>query len=418
MNTNILKRALLCSIMFFCSVSLNASGFALYEFSARSNAMGGAVMAGKAEAASLATNPALITELEGTNLQAGATFIQARATTTADGVARDNDGQKIFALPTFYGTYQAHEHIFLGLAVYPRFGSGNSYPNHAGWRGQEKAYKVKAESMSIVPVIAAKVTPSLSMAVGFEAMYMGLDEHLSRNGDNTKISADGISYGGNISFLYRPEWAEKWSFGASYKSKVRHVVDGTVTSETGLGMPSGDARGSVTLPDMFMAGVSFKPAPKLSLEAGMIYTFWSSYDAIRIDYKDIFIPIPGGGGATTPLSAVDKKSYKDVPRFNIGAEYALNKNWDLRAGYIYDISPINKDHMDTLVPIDDSQLFSVGVGYKKNNWGVDLSYTFQIGKDLFGKTSEGYSMSYTDSYSNMIGITFNYKFDTAFMHTH
>ena len=53
------------------------AGFALYEYSGRATAMGGAVMANKAEAASLATNPALITELEGTQAQVGLTVVTA-----------------------------------------------------------------------------------------------------------------------------------------------------------------------------------------------------------------------------------------------------------------------------------------------------------------------------------------------------
>ena len=73
--------AILCGLL--TNLSYGA-GFALYEFSGRSTAMGGAVMANKAEAASLATNPALITELDGTNIQLGATVVTAHAETTVE----------------------------------------------------------------------------------------------------------------------------------------------------------------------------------------------------------------------------------------------------------------------------------------------------------------------------------------------
>ena len=79
------------------------AGFALYEYSGRATAMGGAVMANKAEAASLATNPALITELEGTQAQVGLTVVTADAKTTAAGDSRTlkND---VWYLPNFFIT--------------------------------------------------------------------------------------------------------------------------------------------------------------------------------------------------------------------------------------------------------------------------------------------------------------------------
>ena len=68
-----LTAVLLLSVL-LADVSYGA-GFALYEFSARSTAMGGAAMANEAEPASLAVNPALITELEGTQAQLGLTAV-------------------------------------------------------------------------------------------------------------------------------------------------------------------------------------------------------------------------------------------------------------------------------------------------------------------------------------------------------
>jgi len=60
------KLVLTLPFLFLANLAL-ASGFALYEFSARGNAMGGAVLAGDAEPASLALNPALIRTSRQTN---------------------------------------------------------------------------------------------------------------------------------------------------------------------------------------------------------------------------------------------------------------------------------------------------------------------------------------------------------------
>ncbi len=400
----------------------NGAGFALYEFSARGNAMGGAVMANKAEPASIATNPALITQLEGTQLQVGATYITAAATTTINGVSNGVDDNGGFLLPNFYLTHQSKkENIYFGLAGYSRFGLGGEYNTYNNWYSNltlspattvTQAYKVGVESFSIVPEIAVKASDELSLAMGLEVMTLSFQEsvygHVAAvptNEGKMDISGSGVSWGGNFGVLYKPEWASKWGFGASYKTKMREVLDGRIAGSGMLAARSGDVRGSVTLPDMIMAGISFQPTKKLVLETGIVGTFWSSYDAIRIDYKDLEVA-PG-----VPLSIVDKKNYKDAIRVNIGGEYSVNDNWDVRAGYVYDQSPINTYHMDNLVPVDDRHILNVGLGYHTAVWGVDGSYSYLMGKDKSGYNNAGQQIKYTDGRSNMIGLTFKYKFN-------
>jgi long-chain fatty acid transport protein len=51
------------------------AGFGIYEWSARGNALGGAMVGRADDASALAFNPAGITELDGLQIQLGATFI-------------------------------------------------------------------------------------------------------------------------------------------------------------------------------------------------------------------------------------------------------------------------------------------------------------------------------------------------------
>ena len=76
------KLVLVALISALCADLSYGAGFALYEYSGRATAMGGAVMANGAEPASLATNPALITELDGTQAQVGVTVVSANAKTS------------------------------------------------------------------------------------------------------------------------------------------------------------------------------------------------------------------------------------------------------------------------------------------------------------------------------------------------
>lgn len=418
---NILRSiAVSLSLLFVGSTAMGA-GFALYEYSARGNAMGGAVVANKAEAASIAVNPALITQIEGSEVQVGATFIAPEATAYVGGVGaiaplagtRDLE-DRIFTLPNFYATYQASENVFLGLAGFSRFGLGGEYSNKATWTGSLSAHKFDVLTFSLTPVIAAKVTDEISLSMGLEFMYIDFSEtkYLFNTNSDMKIAGDGTTWGGVFGAYYNPAWAPKWGAGLSYRTKTRHVLNGTMEV---VGHGTENVIGSVTLPDSITAGISFAPSERLVLEAGIVGTFWNSYDAIRIERPNPTL-VPAGPDSLL----VEDKKYKDAYRINFGAEYALTPNWDIRGGYTFDKNPSNDEYMDTLVPVADRHLFNAGVGYKRDNWGVDLSYTYLLGKDMKGEghltgVPVSVPLEYTDGTSHMFGITLKYKFGQHFI---
>ena len=387
------------------------AGFALYEYSARGTAMGGATVANKAEPASLAVNPALITELDGTQAQLGLTVVTANAKTTVAGQQRGlkND---VWYLPNFYVTQKWSDQVSVGLGGFSRYGLGGEDKNWETWAGSQLAYKVKLETFSFTPTIAVKANDEFSVAMGLEAMVIGFTQNstlmpgATANATAYEISGSGVSWGGNFSFIYRPEWAEKWSLGAMYRTKVKQNLNGRIHAgmeHATRNIFDDDAKGAITLPDSLTAGVSFRPTEDLILEAGIVGTFWSAYDQILIEYSD---------RESTP-TIHNKKDYKDTYRLNLGAEYNLNPNWAVRAGYVFDKSPINKHEMDTLVPVDDRHIASVGAGYHNDTWSVDLSYSHIFAKNLSGNSNSQFGsvpMKYTDGRSDMYGITVGYKF--------
>lgn len=368
-------------------------------------------MANKAEPASLATNPALITELDGTQAQLGLTVVTADAKTSVAGNARSLKDD-VWLLPNFFITRKWSEDITFGLGGFSRYGLGGEYKNWQTWTGSALAYKVKLETFSFTPTLAVKANDELSVAMGLEAMVIGFSQNstllpgAAAEATAYKISGSGVSWGGNFSFVYKPQWAEKWSLGAMYRTKVKQELSGRI--HAGMEYParniySADAKGSIALPDSISAGISFRPTEKWTLEAGIIGTFWSSYDQILIEYKDM---------ENTP-TIHNKKDYKDAYRLNIGTEYQLHTNWAVRAGYVYDKSPINEKAMDTLVPVDDRHIASIGFGYKNERWSVDAAYAHVFSKDLTGTTSSQFGnlpVKYSDGRSDMYALTVGYKF--------
>ena len=403
------KIALMLSALLLTDMSFGA-GFALYEYSGRSTAMGGAVMANEAEPASLATNPSLITELEGTQIQVGVTAVQAHAKTTVNGDSRSLK-KETWLLPNMYITHKWSDEVSFGIGAFSRYGLGGTYKNHDSWQGSNLAYKVKLETFSFTPTIAIKANDELSLAMGLEAMTIDFTQNSQfvTASNQYEIHGTGVSWGGNFSLLYRPEWAEKWSIGAMYRSKVKQNLNGRVSSAGTYGIINihdSPAEGAINLPDSISTGISFRATDNWVLEAGIVGTFWSSYDQIIIQYKD---------DSTVPFINPQKK-YKDTYRLNFGTEYKLNQNWAVRAGYVFDKSPINKNAMDTLVPVDDRHLVSAGFGYKTETWSADFAYTHIFGRELEGRSApsplspSGAAMKYSEGRSDMVALTVGYKF--------
>lgn len=406
------KLAVLMCCLLLTDMSFGA-GFALYEYSGRSTAMGGAVMANDAEPASLATNPSLITELDRVQAQVSATFVRPEATTTIAGSTSSFEDETFF-LPSAYATAKLSDQISFGIGAFSRYGLGGKYKNYQTWPGSNLAYEVNLETISITPTIAVHASDEWSLAMGLEAMTIDFTQkmYMQALSDSIKIHGTGVAWGGNYSFTYRPNWAERWSFGGMYRTKVKQELSGYVRTASGndypapsypVNMKNADALGYITLPDSISFGTTFRATDNWTLEAGIVGTFWSSYDQILIEYKNEF---------TSP-DIKNQKKYKDVIRVNFGTEYKINQNWAVRAGYTFDQSPINDRYMDTLVPADDRHLLSAGVGYRTNTWSADLGYSHIFIKDLSGTTSAQYSnlpAKYTDGSSDILSLTFGYKF--------
>jgi len=166
------------------------------------------------------------------------------------------------------------------------------------------------------------------------------------------------------------------------------------------------AWGVVTLPDSLAFGLAVYPWEKFSIEAGFVYTWWSTYDALTVHYADAVIP--GGKSQTS-----SPKDWKDVWRFNVGAEYALMPWMDVRLGYVFDQSPVPDDTIDYMVPANDRHLWNVGLGFHWDAWTVDLNYTYLMimDRDIDARPAEGIlAGEIDDGHAHMVGVSLGYTF--------
>ena len=387
------------------------AGFALYDFSARGNALGGALVGRADDPSALALNPAGITQIPGSAFLTSVGFLLPYGTVSAAGGGISTDQiDRTFILPSMYYTKQLNDRLWFGIGVMSRFGLGTDFPED--WFGRYNSYRAMIESVSVNPNIALKVNDSLSLSLGVEALWFEAD--LRKKIDSTggaapnpatdidfRLKGDDIAFGWNMGLHYRMD--ETTRIGLHYRSRVKLALSGTAAATSLRGPDSTGAHVDLTLPEMFMFGISKQVNPKLNVEIGAIYTGWESYDSLAVDFDR---PLLGRTGSVTP------KNWGSVWRYQIGFEYKHSPEWTWRLGYTYDQEPMPQSTLDYQVPTGDRQLLSVGFGYSKNNWSLDLAYTYLLSGDRHfeERSSEGIPASRShDMGANIFLISFSMR---------
>lgn len=386
------------------------AGFGIYEGSARGNAMGTEVTADPASPSVLYNNAAAMTELKGTQVEAGATFIrpsQTVKTVTPAGAVESDADSKWWTPPHAYVTHQYNDKVWTGLGVFSRYGLGVDFEDD--WAGRYNNLEATIQSIDINPSVAYKVLDNLSLAAGFRAEWFEFEQKKAIPSGTPFVDPDlsfrmkgdswGIGY--NLGAFYK---ATDWlAFGLAYDSEIEQEVEGDYDVSHPL-LPGGDGSGDITTPGILRFGTSVKATEKLTVNAGIIYTMWSSYDELTIDFDPALLGL-------VPSSTTEK-NWDDVFRYQLGMEYALTDSWALRAGYIFDETPDPDANVDYIVPGNDRNLVSLGVGYKQGDFFCDLSYTYLMieDRDIDGRPADGvFSGEFSDGDAHLIGLSVGYK---------
>jgi long-chain fatty acid transport protein len=410
-----------------------AAGFALWEGSARGNALGDAVVGRADDPSAVFYNPAGITQLPGLQVEAGATGIMTGGTVSSPGGTVNSPlgpvpdpslrGSQVVnsdwaLVPNMYLTYQASDRIWLGLGVFSPYGLSVRFPTN--WFGAYNSYYSEVQSVDVNPNIAFKINDQLSVAAGFQAMEFGMD--LQQRGfvypaslvlpvsyfPTTQIKGDTWGYGYNLAVHYKPcQWV---AMGVSYRSKVTEGGDmNAYLRQRSALIPSGNlysaTHASIDLPDSVDMGVVFYPSDSWSWEFGGTWTRWSDLNALVFTFDR---PIYG----VNP--AVQTKDWNDSWRFKTGIEYHLTPHVDLRTGYIFDQEVIPDSHADYVLPSANRHYFCFGGGLHYGNVSFDLSYTYVLIEDRTVTNSQ--SLGYinpthqTGENANLIAGDITYRF--------
>ena len=410
----------------------SGAGFALYEGSARGNVNPASLAAKGGEASAQYFNPAAITAVSGTQVQAGLTAIVPTADVrtvnpyTGESNRSYGDG-KVWPIPHFYLSSQLDDAFWFGFGVGTRFGLGAEFPET--WPGRYSSYKAEILSFDVSPSIAWKATDRLSVALGISLRYFDIelaqkidaaglnglrnynDPSYSPYDVDQNLHGDDVKPAVDVGLTYKA--TESVTVGAAYHSRIKFKCEGdakwrkpaAVQALAPMAWNDMKFHAYNYNPDAFVLSVAWDATEKLTLSAGATYTTWRLYDDLQIDLHGQMLP------GVNKLQS-DKK-WHDTWRLSFGGDYKLDEEWTLRAGYTWDQSPINGRFVDYLVPGDNRHILALGLGWAKDAWSVEASYFFELVDDfdVKGRPRNGvYDGKFLGASAHAVALTVGYAF--------
>ncbi len=234
----------------------------------------------------------------------------------------------------------------------------------------------------------------------------------SRFGQMQVALEQSLSPSYNLGVLWEP--TDDFSLGMVYQSSAKmrlkgkyhidnakapqELINGLMSSPTGqilaaiLGFPRsipGSESGLVAMdfeyPAHFQAGIKYKILPDLQLNFDVGWTDYRAWDKFKFEFDREISALKiakllseniGDANLALPLE------FTSPWNFGIGLEYSATDRLKLRAGYEPRTSAIPDHKRNTMVPINNAQLFGLGLGYRFDaDTDLDLSIGFLQSRD-------------------------------------
>ncbi len=386
-------------------------GFQLNEHGARAMAQGGAFAARASDASAIYFNPAGLGFQSQGEIYLGTTFIMPKVSffgpiADANDPAIKNETKMVsqtFTPINLYATYPVTENLHVGIGVINPYGLGTEWPSD--WVGKYITTKVDLQSFYYTPTVAYKVNDELSVGAGLSIVTGSVKLQQAENVINTdtRIAIDmttKTAFGFNAGILYKI--SPEVSAGVSYRSSVKLNASGSATFNPQfpvVNVVNDDVTSSLELPATAFVGLAYKASPNLEVEADYQYIGWSSYKQLEIDFKN-----------DPTKNVVSPKNYVNTYIIRVGGEYTMDA-LKIRAGYLYDHSPVTAAYVEPLLPDANRNGLNIGFGYQfTKQISADVSYMFL---KFDQRKAENTNIVFDGTYNataNLIGVNVGYTF--------
>ncbi|WP_217564059.1 outer membrane protein transport protein [Vibrio cholerae] len=432
MKTN--KTLLSCAVAFgLASVSTftQAAGFQLAEYSATGL---GRAYAGEAAMADNASaqwrNPAMLTYLEGTQVSAGAIYVNpnvdVEGTVNHAQLGKTHASSKDFAhdavIPNFYLSHQLNEQVALGFALGTNYGMETDLGTEfaASHFGNQASVISKEANLNI----AYQILPQLSIGGGVR--YVMGEGHFGATAPAKNLIRHPVTNnvmtlpkGTTLKYMEGEDNSWGWQVGSAWQINQEHRVGFAYKSEVVMDF-EGHAEGvsygsykpgmmSVTLPATAELASFHQLNDQWAIHASINWTDWSSFKELTAVFPE-------------KSDLIKSENWEDNYRFALGTTYQYDAKLTLRAGVAYDTSAVDDKNRTATIPETDRTWVSVGGSYIATpQLTLDAGFTYIFAKDATineprdasDQTAAAIGGAFTGNVSGnvwLIGVQANYRF--------
>ena len=356
----------------------SANAFNVNEADAKQTGRGNASAASDTGPSSIFYNVGGLAVEDGTNVSIGGTLILSRAdfTDALTGEKTETTNNPA-GLPQLFASTRIYSAFSAGVGVSSPFGLSLRWPRQSPL-GVINTWE-SLKTVFITPAIGGNLdqwVPGLSVGGGLDIVWATVQ--LKRNlefGDATgqaNLGADTSSVGGRVGAMYRPDWLPELSVGVQWRSNV--TLDFHGTGDFDISNPvfrpalplDGPISTSITLPQSVNFGASYHIIPDLEVEADGVWMNWSTLQSLDIKAT-------GVGGM--PLLIRSPRNYNNTWSARVGVEYALpDYNAAVRAGYIWDPTPIPRGILGPDLPDVNRNDITIGGTMMFGDYGVNVGF--------------------------------------------
>lgn len=376
----------------FCATLLgvpaHAGGFNLDHQNAA--ALGAAFAGAEATAADAgfaAYNPAAIADIKRSEISVSVTGIlpssnYSNASGTLLGIspvagaASGDDVISNAVVPNLSLAVPLTDRLTVGLVANATFGLKTGFDAESVVRYQARASELTV--LEVTPMAAFEVTSSLRIGAGLRIQHLdlALTSVIDAGGIAAASMVPGFAPGASdlaaafaasdVRIGYtaglHASLTPRFDVGLTYLSKIDHSIEGDVTFNLASSVAAQVLNGAIGLfdadrfetelatPATAALGVRYQASERLMLLGSARRMFWSSFDVVQLAFND---------GATPP--EVLTQNWRDSWLLSVGGEVAANADTMIRAGFMYDESPVNGAFASPRIPDNDRYWLAVGL---------------------------------------------------------
>ncbi len=403
----IINCGLLLLLVSLLSINTFAGGYKVAMQGQKQLGMGHAATGLYLDAASLFFNPgALVLHGDGFNLQAGLNFLQANSIYQNSKTRTHQTNEKQLSTPaSFYGIYRLNEKWILGLGVNTPFGSSLDWQDN--WEGRAMITSIAMQSYFIQPTVSYQLNEKWGLGLGLilASGKVNLQKDIPTTTGSVELNGTAKwAWGYNIGVFFQAN--SKWSFGLNYRSKVTADIEGGQASFTqpqafnAAISPDDSFSASLPMISSINFGVGYRLNNKFLFALDLNYDQWSEYKELTISFDK-----------NASLNNPQTRAYKNTLIFRLGAQYDISERVQLRGGYYFDPSPVNKSYFTVETPSLDSHGFTLGGSVNLGKgFGVDTSVLLLSGKEATVQNIQNNFSGEFKSRTIALGLGFSYQF--------